>query len=67
MPLTNPNAARGMHVAVVVPPAPKAFTTAKAPSVSGPACLGLDGPCRPAVPTVPTDLGTEPTQRNDDR
>lgn len=50
-PVTNPNYAIGMKVAVVILPAPKEFTTEKGLAAFGPAYVGLDQPYRPSVTT----------------
>ncbi len=52
MPITNPDYAKGMHVAVVILPAPVQFTTARGLAAFGPAYVGLNQPfVSPITPT----------------
>lgn len=52
MPISNPDYAMGMQVAVVILPAPSQFTTARGLAAFGPAYVGLDQPFRsPLTPT----------------
>lgn len=48
-PVTNPNYEVGQNVAIVILPAPEAFTSPKGLSAFGPEYLGLKAPYRPAV------------------
>ena len=48
-PVTNPNYHKGQNVAVVILPAPKAFTVPKGLEAFGPAYVGLDQEYSPAV------------------
>lgn len=48
-PVTNPNYATGMNVAVVILPAPAAFRSDKGLQAFGPAYLGMDIPYVPSV------------------
>lgn len=49
-PVTNPNYRTGQNVAVIILPAPEAFTTPKGLEAFGPAYAGLDRDYCPAVP-----------------
>lgn len=53
MPISNPDYATGMQVAVVILPAPSQFTTARGLAAFGPAYVGLDQPFR--SPLSPAD------------
>lgn len=53
MPISNPDYAIGMQVAVVILPAPEQFTTPRGLAAFGPAYLGLDQPFR--SPLKPQD------------
>ena len=48
-PVTNPNYRSGQNVAVIILPAPAAFTTEKGLTAFGPGYAGLDQPYEPAV------------------
>ena len=50
-PVTNPNYRCGQNVAVIVLPAPDAFTTEKGLQAFGPSYVGLNQPFKPAVKT----------------
>jgi len=49
-PVTNPNYHKGQNVAVIILPAPEAFTRPKGLEAFGPAYIGLDQNYCPAVP-----------------
>ncbi len=51
-PVTNPNYANGQNVAVIILPAPKAFTCPKGLQAFGPAYAGLELEYRPAMPVA---------------
>ncbi len=48
-PITNPNYKQGQNVAVIILPAPEAFTTEKGLQAFGPSYVGLEQPYEPAV------------------
>jgi len=50
LPITNPNYHSDQNVAVVILPAPDAFTSTKGLASFGPAYVGLDQPYEPSVP-----------------
>lgn len=49
-PVTNPNYAVGMNVAVIILPAPAAFLTQRGLAAFGPSYVGIDAPYKPSVP-----------------